>query len=956
MEATNHPKRGFDSFMRTRKNPIAMKPLTFLLFFLACATVSIASEPFRNPDLPIPQRLDDLLDRLTIEERAGFLSCQTAAVPRLGIPRYWFWNEGLHGIMHGTPSTQFPQSIAVASTWNPDLAKRMARTTALEGRAYDSDPANPKWPWGGMWFFSPNINLVRDPRWGRTQETYGEDPLLAGSMTVGFVKGMQGENPEKELICVATPKHFALNNEEVRVVSLEGATPGSLARHFAVGSEFRVALEKAEAAGEGIPMHVLHQNDKDRQANTIRLFRYEMNAEADKRYLYDYDFVPFRMAVEQAGCASFMASYNAVNGVPASISHWLLTDVLRKEWGFRGAVVSDLGAGRHLDINYEHKPPRGHRMFDGQPRSSAEMVKAGLNMDLGKPGISERKDQTGVVEDLMAALKTGYITEEQITVSSREVLDNMMRLGLFTPPDRQPYANLPKSLIGAPEHVELAREIARSSFVLLKNKETPQGGKPLLPLDRNKLRKVLLAGPYTSGVALGNYSGRTANRLISFAEALRSFGRKAGFEVVVDPWFTPSKFSPIISSSLRTSAGPDAEPGLKGEYFANTELAGTPIGTRIDAALQLLANENIADDMINLDGFSVRWTGFLVAPADGKFRITFTGRGQSRVWLGDNLVFDGWEKDPEKAGTGEWKDVPDFRTGQLIPVRVEYRGTKAARTSLQWLSSAQRNPKDYADADVVLLTAGLTPADENEGGFSERSDLYLSTEHEDFVRMVTGANPKTVLLLQGGSALAVPWAKENIPAIMMTWYPGEQAGNALVDLLFGDVSPAARLPLTFYAGNEQLRPPDEYDLSKGRTYMFLREKPLWAFGHGLSYTTFDYGDLQISKASAGQDETVKITVAITNRGIHDSDEVAQLYVAHPDSAVPQPIRQLRGFQRKQVKAGQTETFEFLLPIRELSSFDLENDRSVVDPGVYRIEVGAASDDIRLTGELKVQEQ
>lgn len=925
---------------------------------------AIERPPFRDPDLPVDRRVDDLLSRLSVEERAGFLSCQTAAVPRLGIPRYWLWNEGLHGIMQGTPSTQFPQSIALAATFDPSLAFRMARATALEGRAYDNDVNNPKWPWGGWWFFSPNINLSRDPRWGRTQETYGEDPFLMGSMVVAFVKGMQGENPERELIAVATPKHFAANNEEVRFVKVEGVDLREVARaHFVRDSEPYKRLVAAAEAGTGFPDDFFRRSKQDRERGIFRVFRYEMDARPTARYLREYDFVPFEMAVREAGCASFMASYNAVNGVPGAIDRHLLTDVLRKEWGFRGAVVSDLNASSHLHVGSVSKrpdhPPRGHLMFAETSEVAAAMVKAGNNMDLGKQARFDQPNRIGVVDDLMVALRSGRITEQEITASAREVLDNLVRLGAFNPNDRQPVPRLDPLFIGNAEHVALAREIARKSFVLLKNEPVagaPADAAPILPLDGPRLKKVVVGGPFASTVNLGNYAGRSPNRLVSLVDSLAERAKREGFELIVDPWITGTGFSRVGAAPLTPDAATPEVQGLRGVYFSNDRLEGEPVGERIDAGIDLLVNKNIADALVDPEKpFSVRWTGFIKAPASGQFRLTIGGQGRARVWLGERLVFDGWDApDPRQGGLGEWRDVPAFKQGELVPLRIEYRGVQEFRTTFSWLSFAKKDFSVYADADVILAAIGLTPNEENEGGYAERTDLELPRAHEEYLKSLRAVNPRTVALLQGGSALSVKWGQENLPAMLMYWYAGEQTGNALTDVLFGEYSPAGRLPVTFYKDVAQLPPADEYDLTRGRTYLYFADPVLYPFGHGLGYTRFDYSRARVGRPEVSRAEEVEVSVDVKNVGARAGDEVVQLYVSYPDHGLPRPRRQLWAYERVTLAPGESRTVKLRFPAERLRHWDEKAGAYAVAPGVYGVHVGASSADIRQTASFRLR--
>ncbi len=686
-----------------------------------------SSFPFQNPDLPVSARVDDLVSRLTLEEKVSQMMSSAPAIARLGIPEYDWWNECLHGVGRAGIATVFPQAIGLAAMWDVPLMHRIAVAISDEARAkhHEALRNGDRGRYKGLTFWTPNINIFRDPRWGRGQETYGEDPYLTARLGVAFVRGLQGEDP-RYLKLVATPKHYAVHSG---------------------------------------PEHARH----------------EFDARVSARDLWDTYLPAFEACVREGRAVSVMGAYNRTNGEPCCASPTLLEEILRKRWGFDGYVVSDCGAIR--DIYH------GHKVVATAEEAAALAVRHGCDLNCGV-----------TYSALVKAVEKGLITEAEIDRSVRRLFTARMRLGMFDPPERVPYAQIPYSVNDCAEHRALALQAARESIVLLKNEGN------LLPLAGN-LRAVAVIGPNADAelVLLGNYNG------------------------------TPSSaVTPL--QGIRARAGARTEV----RYAPGCEVAGT-----------------------------------------------------------------------STAGFAE--------------------AIQAARS-----------------ADVAILVLGLDQAQEGEegqregvaGGGSSQGDrvgLGLPGVQEELLRAVHATGTPVVLVLLNGSPIALGWAAEHVPAIVEAWYPGEEGGTAIAEVLWGDYSPAGRLPITFYRSDADLPPFTDYAMA-GRTYRYFQGQPLFPFGFGLSYTTFAYTGLRVSPEQIAPGESVTVTAEVRNTGPRAGDEVVQLYLRALEPGGPAPLRALAGFARLHLEAGEARTVSFTLSPQQMARVD-EGGERVLDPGAYEVSVG-----------------
>ena len=670
------------------------------------------------------------------------------AIPRLGIPAYDYWNECPHGVAHDGTATVFPQAIGMAATWDAPLLHQAADAIATEARAkhndyvskHDGDSAR----YYGLTFWAPNLNIFRDPRWGHGQETCGEDPFLTARLGVAFIRGLQGDDPDyvKAMAC---------------------------AKYFAV-----------------------HSGPQSEQ--------HTFDVKPPERDFYETYLPQFEAAVREGHVGVVMGACNSINGRPACASPLLLTDILRKQWGFDGCVVSDAGAIYDIYANHE---------FTATPEQAAvAAVKAGDDLCCGTN-----------YDVLTQAVKDGLISETEIDTAVGRVLEARFRLGLFDPPDKVAFAQIPLSQNDTPAHEKLALQMARESIVLLKNDS-------LLPLDRTKVKHIAVIGPNANSVAV--LSGENSS--------------------------TPARPVTILD-------------GIKNAVGTNVEVVYEP--------------------------------GCPLA----------TGPG----------------------GTGQ----PDAQTW-----------TKAI--SAAWMS------------DVIVYVGGLSPQLEDGElaadyeGFSggDRTQIELPLIQHKLLEALQAAGKPVVFVNCSGSAIAMPWEATNLPAILQAWYPGEQGGRAVADVLFGDVNPAGRLPVTFYHATADLPAFDNYSMSN-RTYRYFNGRPDFAFGHGLSYTKFDYSGPQLNGTNFTASDTIKLAFSLLNSGSWDGDEVAQVYFRHVNSDRPQARLALCGFVRIHLQANQGARFTLDIPAERFRGWDTTKKQYTVESGDYELLVGAASDDIRLRVPLKI---
>jgi beta-glucosidase len=822
-------------------------------------------QPWFNPALPTDARVNALIAQMTLTEKATQMVNQARAIPRLGIPAYNWWNEALHGVARNGTATVFPEPMGLAATFDTALVKEMGVAIGVEARVKFNQAGGPREAHGiaqGLDFWSPNINIFRDPRWGRGQETYGEDPFLTGKMGSAFVRGLQGDDP-KYYRTIATAKHYAVHS----------------------GPEAT---------------------------------RHSVDVQVSKHDQMDTYLPAFRELVTDAKVGSVMCVYNRVNGQPGCASDFLLGDQLKAKWGFQGYVVSDCDA--IADIQ------RGHHYTKTYAEAAAVSMKLGVDNDCADFRVPTMDSSD--YDRYFDAVKQGLVPETVMDQSLRRLFMARMKLGLFDPNSMVAYAQVPNSELMSPSHRATALKLARESMVLLKNNG-------VLPLQRPK--RIAVVGPLADqvDVLLGNYNGTPINPVTALEGIRKEF---PDAQIAFEPGTNFLRAALIVPTSALATE--DGQPGLKAQFWRGAGFPGDAALTRIDASLNY-DFDNSAPVMADAGPLSARWTGFVSVPQSGRYRIGLVATS-ARLWIDNKLVV---ETEPRQRGSR--MEEMTFETGRKYAVKIEQTPARGPVLKFVWTRVID-NPLDRAvaaakSADLVIAVAGISSALEGEEmpvnvpGFAggDRTSLDMPKDEEDLLKAVKATGKNLVLVLMNGSALSVNWAAKNADAILDAWYPGEEGGTAIAQSLSGANNPGGHLPVTFYTGVDQLPPFEDYSM-KGRTYRYFTGKPLYPFGHGLSYTRFAYSGLTIApRLKAGDD--LKVDVTVKNVGGRYGDAVPQLYLSFPD-APGMPVRALRGFSRLPLAAGVSQTAHFTLGPRDLSSVTQAGDR-VVSAGVYKISIG-----------------
>jgi beta-glucosidase len=879
---------------------------TALLFSCAWLTagVALADEPlYLNLEKNFEERAADLVSRMTLEEKVAQLQNDAPAIPRLSVPKYEWWNEALHGVARAGSATVFPQAIGLAATFDTNLMSEVAEVISDEGRAKHHEFArrDQRHRYQGLTFWSPNINIFRDPRWGRGQETYGEDPFLTARMGVEFVKGLQGDDPHYRKLD-ATAKHYAVHSG-----------PEADRHYFDV-----------------------HPSEED---------------------LWETYLPAFQALVQEAKVKSVMGAYNRVYGASASASELLLEDILREKWGFDGYVVSDCDS---IEDIFKY-----HKIVETPEQAAALGIKNGNELNCGKTYAA-----------LVNAVKQGLITEAEIDASLVNLMKTRFELGMFDPPERVRWANIPYSVNQSAEHDWLARHAAQSSMVLLKNTG-------VLPLSKD-IRTIAVIGPTADEVMslLGNYYGTPAAPVTILQGIREAVGKNTkvlysrGADLVEGR--EEPRAAPAIEPAHLRPAADSSEQGLKGEYFNSRDLSGAPVMSRVDQRISfrwdrggpiddLISRGEFPADAIGSDNFSVRWTGQLVPPVSGRYELSVGANDGFRLFVNGKQVIESWDLAARVTSKSAFLNL---EAGKPVDVRLEYfEDIRDAEVRLGWRLPGSKPPFEEAleaarAADVVVFVGGLTGDVEGEEmrvnypGFAggDRTDLRLPGSQRRLLEALHKTGKPVVAVLTAGSALAVDWAQTNLPAILVAWYPGQRGGNAVADVLFGDVNPAGRLPVTFYKANEKMPRFDDYTM-QNRTYRYFKGEPLYPFGHGLSYTSFEYSDLKLDRSQVGAKDEITATLRVKNVGSRTGDEVVQLYVRPVNAKQMRAIKELRGIERFTLRPGESQEVSFTLkPAKDITYYDTASDAYAVAAGAYEIELGASSTDIRLKAPLQVSAQ
>ena len=850
-----------------------MKKLFFfsLLAGLSLNSLILSSQqagsvyPFQNPELSFEERVNDLVSRMTLQEKADQLLYTAPAIPRLGIPSYNWWNEALHGVARAGYATVFPQSITIANSWDEGLMFNVANAISDEARAkyHEFQRRGKTGIYQGLTFWSPNINIFRDPRWGRGHETYGEDPFLTGRMGYQFVRGMQGDDP-KYLKTVATAKHYAVHS---------GPEP----------------------------------------------LRHSFNAKVSEVDLRETYLPAFRTLIVDAGAYSVMGAYNMFRDFPCCANP-ILYSILRDEWGFKGYIVSDCWA---ISDFYKYQ---GYAKDAAE--AAAQAVKAGTDLECGFD-----------YRNLMTAIDRGILTEADIDRAAKRIFTARFKLGMFDPDPIVPYAQIPYFVNCSDYNNSLARVAAQKSIVLLKNANN------ILPLNKN-LKTIAVIGPNADNFEslIGNYNGIPKDP-VTVLRGIKNKVRPDTKIIYAEGSDLADDIHNLVVIPSRYLQTPDGKQGVLGEYFSNREMKGEPVFTRVDDQVNFYWEHLSPRRDLPDDDFGVKWTTYLVPPVSGTYAIGSWGSS------GYEVLLDGKRILSDRSEHHAFHNVysVDMEAGKKYKIEVLYKNYSGdADMKLLWapprpniLNEAVQAAKE---ADAVILVLGLSQRLEGEemsikiDGFlgGDRTSLDLPATQEKLLEAVTATGKPVIVVLMNGGALSVNKAQEKASAILLAGYPGQQGGNAVADVLFGDYNPAGRLPVTYYKSVNQLPPFEDYNM-QGKTYRYFTQEPLYPFGYGLSYTTFSYSNLEMpQQATAGNKVTVKVTV--TNTGKREGDEVVQLYLKDEKASTLRPVRQLEGFERISLKPGESKVVEFTLQPRQFSMINNKNKR-VIEPGYFTISVG-----------------
>ncbi|MDR2026019.1 MAG: glycoside hydrolase family 3 C-terminal domain-containing protein, partial [Prevotellaceae bacterium] len=828
--------------------------------------------PYQDKSLSFDKRAEDLLSRLTLEEKVSLMTNKSAAVERLGIPPYDWWNEALHGIARAGKATVFPQSIGLAATFDDNAVYEMFDIVSDEARAkhHEFKRNNELRRYRGLTFWTPNINIFRDPRWGRGMETYGEDPYLTSRIGVAAVRGLQGDTAAKYSKAHACAKHYAVHS----------------------GPEW---------------------NRHSFDAKNI-----------SKRDLLETYLPAFKALVTEAKVKEVMCAYNRFEGEPCCGSNTLLMDILRNEWGYDNVVVSDCGA-----IDDFFREGR-HGTHESAEKASADAVIAGTDLECG-----------GAYRSLVNACKAGDITEKQIDAAVFRLLRARFQLGMFDNDEDVSWASTPYSIVESEEHKAKALEMARKSIVLLSNRNRT------LPLSKN-LKKVAVIGPNANDSVMlwANYSG-TPTRTVTILQGIQA---KLPEGAVIYEKGCNLADDKVFHSQF-DKCEHEGKQGFKSTFWNTADFSG-----EVAATLQVVqpfkfstGGNTVFTAGVNLNNFSARFESTYTASETGELFFQISGSDGYRLTVNGTKALERWGQ-ANKSYTDT--HAAKVKKGQKYTIAIEFFKADTGNASLNFdfgymkqvdYEALARNVKD---ADAIIFVGGISRYLEGEEmnvnypGFKggDRTNIDLPQVQVNVLKTLAKLNKPLVFVICTGSAFALTREAELTGAMVNAWYGGQQGGTAVADVLFGDYNPAGRLPLTFYASSDQLPDFEDYNVATGRTYRYFKGAPLYPFGHGLSYTTFEYGAAKLGKNSIGRNESVSLNFDLKNTGELDGDEVIQIYIRNLQDAEG-PIKSLRAFKRINIAAAATEAVSIQLTPKAFEFFDPQTDSMTVKPGVYEILYG-----------------
>ena len=845
------------------------------------ATAQPASLPYQNPKLKAEQRADDLLKRLTLEEKVQLMMDTSPAINRLEIPQFQWWNEALHGVGRNGYATVFPITMAMAASWDDALLHRVFTAVSDEARvkARQAKQSGNIRRYQSLSFWTPNINIFRDPRWGRGQETYGEDPFLTSKMGLAVVRGLQGMTYDGKWIgdykkLLACAKHFAVHS----------------------GPEWN---------------------------------RHTFNVEdLPERDLWETYLPAFKSLVQEGQVSEVMCAYQRIDGQPCCSQTRYEQQILRDEWGFQGLITSDCGAIRDF-------LPRWHNTAKDSPEASAQAVLAGTDVECG----SEYRN-------LPEAVRRGDIKESDLDRSLRRLLIARFEVGDFDSDDLVEWTKIPSSVVASKEHKQLALEMARKSIVLLKNNGVlPIDGKSGL----SEKSKILVMGPNANDSVMqwGNYSGYPT-KTITALEGIRQ--QLGNVPYLLGCGLTRNE---SIESRFAEIKAPLGNQGMQATYYNNIEITGTPAATvTLTEPIKLSNGGNtVFAPGVNLENFSARLDGTLIPTRDETLIFTIGGDDKIRLLVNGDTLVNLWQARQRIQNSQKELQV---KAGQHYRIQIDYvqeSGYGALNFDIQ--HKATPTPEQLlaqvGDAETIVFVGGISPRLEgeemrvSEPGFrgGDRTSIELPQAQRDVLHWLHEAGKKVVFVNCSGGAIAMIPELETCDAILQWWYCGEQGGEALADVLTGRYNPSGKLPVTFYRSTDDL--PDFLDYTmKNRTYRYFTGKPLFPFGHGLSYTTFSFSKPTVRMKG----NSATVTVTVKNTGKVDGTETVQLYFRRTADKEG-PLKTLCGYQQVSLKAGEEHVVNITLPRQRLETWDSQTNTMRFIPGQYQIMAGSSSADSNL---------
>jgi beta-glucosidase len=857
------------------------KELLFIVCFLFSLNIIAQSLPFQDPNLSSEERAKDLISRLTLEEKAALMCDVSDAIPHLGIKKFNWWSEALHGLANNNDVTVFPQPIGMAASFDDELVYKIFSATSDETRAKYNEAKqrgeeNRRFLSLSAW--TPNINIFRDPRWGRGQETYGEDPYLMSRMGVSVVKGLQGPSDAKYRKLLACAKHYAVHS----------------------GPEWS--------------RHELNLNN------------------IDPRDLYETYLPAFKSLVQEADVRQVMCAYQRLDDEPCCGNTRLLQKILREDWGFKYIVVSDCGAVADFYTS--------HKVSSDGLHASVKGVWAGTDVEC--QWVNHNYKQ------LPEAVKRGLITEEKINESLMRVLIGRFDLGEMDDDKIVPWAKIPMSVVNNEEHRQLALEMALESMTLLQNKNS------ILPLNKS-IEKIAVIGPNADDEQMlwGNYNGKPV-RTITILDGITS--KLSEDKIIYDKGC--DLVEDKVTQSYFSEASIDGKKGFRATYWNNPDREGQAAATQqiVNPLKLTTAGQHEFAPGVKLEGFSAKYeTEFIPSESE---EIVFK--------CGATGYFELFVNDESLVRYINWRTLPSrhpykVESGKKYKIEIRYAQMHNWQANLEF-DFGKEVDVDYTDlinklkgVDVVVFIGGISSLLEGEEmpvshpGFKggDRTDIELPAVQRNCLKALKEARKKVIFVNCSGSAIALTPETETCDAILQAWYGGESGGQAIADVLFGDYNPSGKLPITFYKNSEQLPDFEDYSM-KGRTYRFMNDA-LFPFGYGLSYTNFSIGDAKFSKSSIKKNESIELTIPVSNTGKSDGTEIVQVYVRKVNDT-DGPLKTLRGFQRINVTSGKTGEAVINLPYISFEFFDRVTGKMTVASGEYEVLYGSSSDakDLRIT--------